>query len=143
MARYRGLCVGGPKDGFYLEHTHMLYQCYKAPELPSPLSLDRETILAMEATVEMSFYRYIALARTKFGDEMGVWLHQERVNYRVPSTYDALTRFFEAYHAKANRLRFLATCGIPLPEEEVKNAQTEPPDAPTGSSGEQTRETED
>lgn len=136
MARYRGLCVGGPKDGFYLEHTHMLYQCYKAPELPSPLSLDRETILAMEATVEMSFYRYIALARTKFGDEMGVWIHKTSPNERVPSGYDAVSLFFEAYANKANRLRFLATCGIPLPEEEeVNHAQKEPPYTPPRASG--------
>lgn len=143
MARYRGLCIGGPNDGFFLQHTRDMYECVETPPLELPMSLEEAMKDVSTVFVQKHYYFYVPMARTKFGDEMGVWLHQERVNYRVPSTYDALTRFFEAYHAKANRLRFLATCGIPLPEEEVKNAQTEPPDAPTGSSGEQTRETED
>lgn len=136
MARYRGLCIGGPNDGFFLQHTREMYECVELPEVRIPVSLEEAMQDVSTIYVSKHYYFYVPMARTKFGDEMGVWLHQENVSARVPSTYDALTRFFEAYYAKANRLRFLATCGIPLPEEEVKNAPKEPPDAPSNSSGE-------
>jgi len=137
MARYRGLCIGGPNDGFFLQHTRTLYECVELPPLNAvPLSLEEAMQEITTTFVEKQFYRYVPTARTKFGDELGVWLHRSHPNGRIPGTYDAMTEFFEAYAKKANRLRFLAACGIPLPEEEVKNAQKEPPNASTGSSGE-------
>lgn len=140
MARYRGLCIGGPHDGDYLEHTGPVYLCREVPKQEVYPCVEGSVLDYITHTEH--YYHYLPMARTKFGDEQGMWVHRNSPRERAPDAYDAVTELFESYAAKANRLRFIATCGIPLPEEEVNHAQTEPPHASTGSSGKQAREAE-